>query len=616
MIVLGENYDSNIISKFEKKDVLVIFQMLLEEKFANKSKGQVINFHRYAQSKEIWNSIVSTAKKWLENWPKKKIHNGKSVIENFKFEDTSLWWFVYDSIWETKNGIFDTIYHLIGLVSLIEKYRPSIIEITGCFDYPIKDILTSLEKKYHFSLKEIKYNVKEKPPSEFDRPLSRFKFLIRFFLLKVGRRLSKSEHKPITIFLKHGTAAKKKNLNQVQIVSDHYLEGLDDYMLQNRKNINFISLNMPLLNSSSTKNLLNDFLRTVKGIYTPWISFHSFSDLRELKNLVTYYKKLIFDLEKDPDFKKSFILDDIDLYPFLKETFRGNIPRIFAYVRIQLKLARRFFEKENPKVVLSTDTVSPAGRALCLAGNTHKTKILTPQGGIISPEIPINTGFLIQEGFDIRLLPNYLVWGPFYENLIKTRGFPVSLVKKVGFWQTKTTESKSIDIKNYILYISGANLQKLSFVLSFDEEVYTIKKIHEIIPNEYKLVVKLHPSLPYDMYAKKLHDLKRLVLLEGINSYDIHDLVTNAKVITGKGSTVLVQAAILRKPVIVLNFKSDLDFIGIDSLPFVTSPQQFKKIFFEILEEKSFIKYNLENFFDPVGADSISLIKKEIESHE
>ena len=41
-----------------------------------------------------------------------------------------------------KNGIFDTIYHLIGLVSLIEKYRPSIIEITGCFDYPIKDILT------------------------------------------------------------------------------------------------------------------------------------------------------------------------------------------------------------------------------------------------------------------------------------------------------------------------------------------------------------------------------------------------------------------------------------------------------------------------------------------
>ena len=616
MIVVGDNYDSSIISKIESKDVLIVYQILFEEEFENEKKGQVINFHRYAQSKEIWSSIVSSGKKWLEDWPKEKISKGASALEIFKFEDTSLWWFAYDSIWETKNGIFDTIYHLVGLVSLIEKYRPSIIEITGSFDYPVKDILSSLEKKYQFTLKEIKYNVKEKPLSEFDRPISRVIFLIRFFLSKMGRGLSKSKHKPITIFLKHGFSAKKKNLKDVQILSDHYLEGINNYLLQNRKNINFISLNMPLLNSSLTQNLLKDFLRTIKGIYIPWISFHSLSDLRELKNLVEYYKKLIFDLEKDPDFKKSFKLDDIDMYPFLKDAFRGNLPRIFAYVRIQLKLARRFFEKENPKVVLSTDAVTPAGRALCLAGNLHKTKILTPQGGIISPEIPINTGFLIQEGFDIRLLPNYLVWGPFYENLIKTRGFPVSLVKKVGFWQSKTTESKSIDIKNYILYIAGANLQKLSFVLSFDEEVYTIKKIHEIIPNEYNLVVKLHPSLPYDMYAKKLRDLNRLVLLEDDNSYDIEDLVTNAKVITGKGSTVLVQAAILRKSVIVLNFKSDLDFIGIDNLPFVSSPQQFKKILFEILEEKSFKKYNLENFCHPIGSDSISLLKKEIESHE
>jgi len=154
MIVLGENYDSNIISKFERKDILIIYQIFLEEKFANKRKGQVINFHRYAQSREIWDSIVLRARKWLEDWPKKKIHNGASALEIFKFEDTSLWWFVYDSIWETKNGIFDTIYHLVGLVSLIEKYRPSIIEITGCFDYPIKDILTSLEKKYRFSFME------------------------------------------------------------------------------------------------------------------------------------------------------------------------------------------------------------------------------------------------------------------------------------------------------------------------------------------------------------------------------------------------------------------------------------------------------------------------------
>jgi len=613
LIFIGENFEPSLISKIQKNDIIITYQLNFEEELRRQKKIQVINFHRYVQSKEIWDTLVLEARTWLEDLPKKVVHKGESLLENFKFEDTSLWWFVYDSIWETKNGLFDTFYNLKGITYLIEKYSPSNIEISGSFDYPIKDILTALEKKYKFSLKITKYNVKIKPKSEFESTSSRLLFLWRLIFLKFAKKLSSSKQKQIAIILKHGTAAIHKNRNGIQIITDHYLDGLDDYMLQKSNNIHFISLNMPLLKKSLSKNLLKEFFQTIQGIYVPWISYHSFSDLHEMNNLVKHYQNFIFELENDLDFKKSMFLDDIDLYPFLKEIFRKNIPRIFAFVQIQIKLARRFLKEENPKVVLSTDSISPQGRALCLACNSQKIRVITLQGGIISPELPINTGFLIHEKFDTRLLPNYLVWGPFYEELIKSRGYPPSFIKNVGFWQSKSITSNLINIENYVLYIAGANLKKLSYVLSLEEEIFTIKKIHEVISKNFKLVVKLHPSLSHGLYSKKLGNLKNLLLLDDTMSYDKNELITNAKAVVGKGSTVLIQAAIMKKPVIIVNFTSNLNFIGIDKLPFVTSPQELKKIFDEILEEKFTADYDLSNFCNPVGTNSISAIIKEIE---
>ena len=615
VVIIGEGVALQSIPHPNPGDIIVTLELSAELELKQRNLP-ALYFHRYAQSKGVWQSTVADARKWLESWPTKPILKGQSAIDVFRFDDTSLWWCVYDAIWEARNGIFDTFYQVKTLLSLIRDYRPATVELHGIFDFDAQEIMDSLARICNFDLKIENYTVRPKTGNELTKSKGKLKLLVRFLLLKAARAFARKNIKNLVVFfLDHGSKTIERYRNGVCIISDHYLEGLEDYMTQNRDENLFVSMNMPTVSSSFSRNFLTEILRTLRGIYIPWICYYSISDLKKGMKLISYYQNKVLDLEKDPGFKESMIMDGADVYPLLRDVFRGNLPRALALVHLEIELASKFLDKEQPNLIFHVTGMSPTGRALSLACNKRNIRVIAPQLGIISPELPVNTSFLIMNTFENKFLPEYLVWGPFYKSLIIGRGYPESLVKIVGFWRTEKDEAEPRMLPtsgDYVLYVAGANLGKLSYILSLDEELSTIRLIRKTIPREVGLVVKLHPSLPYDSYNKKLHDIiDEITLIGGPNAPSIEEFLPRARIVVGKASTVLLQALILGKPVIAANFGSELNFLGFQGVPFATTPKEFEVIVKNILDN-GWQGFNVEPYCSTLGRNSVSLIIKEI----
>lgn len=614
LLIIGEESDLKSISGLETARIIITFELSMELEL-KKRNLPVLYFHRYAQSKRIWSAIVASATRWLETWPTRPVLKGLNAADVFKFEDTSLWWFVYDAIWETKNGIFDAIYQTIALKLLLQEYNPSTIELHGKFDFNIEEVMRSLSTNFGCHLKAENALFVPTSRNELTRPKGKLKLLVRFTLLKIAKILSSNAKKKhvVTFFMNHGSTAVEKYWKGSYFINDHYLEGFEDYMVDKRSDKLFVSLNMPKVSAYFLVNLFKDTIRTLRGVYVPWLSYSTLSDLDQRRKLVGYYHKMIMEMETEKCFREAMFIDGIDIYPLLRDTFRGSLPRSIALVHSEILLARRFVNSVQPAIVFHTEGMSSIGRALAFECRKRNIRVMAPQLGVISTELPVNTSFLINAASDNRILPEYMVWGPFYKALITDRGFPGSLVKIVGFWRSGTKiDTEGSQSGDYALYIAGANLGKLNYILSLDEEISTIRLVFKALPRGLRLVVKLHPTLPYEVYARALHDIiNEITLVGGPNTPGIETFLPKARFVVGKASTVLIQAIILGKPIIVTNFASELNFFGIQGVPFVTTFEEFVKEVRDVLDNK--LQFNFEYHCSPVGRDSVSLIIDEIE---
>lgn len=608
---MGEDVTSASVPRLDTA-ALIVTSRLSDEIELKQRNLPALYFHRYAQSDEIWTRTVATAREWIESWPELKLVNGDRAFEFLRTENTLLWWFVHDVIWETKNGIFDTFYQVKTWSSLFRDYKPAEVELFGTFEFNVKEVVSSLSKSFAFDLRVKDYEIKSQPQSHLSGSRGRASLVVKYLLLKWARLFSRRKRNAVVFFLDHGSKAIETYRNGTRLITDHYLEGLEDYMTQNGSERLFISLNTPEIHSCSIRDLIKEVFGTMRGTYVPWLCYYSASDLKKGASLIGRYQKKMIGLESDPGFRESMVIDGIDIYPSLKGVLLGSLPRALAFAHLEIEIGKKFVEMEKPRIVFHVTGMSPSGRAISLACNRHGVRILAPQLGIISPEIPVNTAFIITKEYDRMLLPEYLVWGQFFKDLISERGYPQSLIKKVGFWRTGRAQTQLSS--DYILYVAGANLGKLDYILSFDEEIATINMIRNTIPKTMALVVKLHPSLPYKKYQHALKDIiNDIMLLGGPGVPGIEEFLLKAKIVVGKASTVLVQALILNKPVIAVNFASKLNFLGFEGVPFATTAEELLSSVNKILNG-DLDNCNLNRYCDTVGQESISTLISEIEA--
>jgi len=557
------------------------------------------------KNEKTWNIILKTAESWLKSWPDKPLNEGKNILDILKFENTSLWWFVYDVLWENKNGVFDTIYQVETLRSLLDEFNPKRVNIDGKFEFPIAQMLSSLSGKHGFKISDHSHKALTSQ-NEGIISKKRINFIVKLFILKFIHLFAKRKKRRVFIFSTHGGVIDKTKQGD-KISVDQYFVGLEDFFEKNRKIINFVSFNKNL----SSKKFSEMFSSTLNGKYDPWVIYYSFRGILKAYKESKKFKKLILKIENNSDFIKSMTINGVNVFPFLRNQIIVNLPFLVGYAYLELEATKQFLSKNDPSIVFSVDGFGVAGRALNYVCKKNKKRVMTPQLGIISSEFPVNTAFFIVKKYDMNLLPEVLTWGKYFEDLIEKRGYPKKFIKNVGFWKT-STEDQVKNNEDYIFYIAGANQIKLEYILSLEEEIFTIQSIHDSLPNGVKLMVKLHPNLNEKPYFEKLKSLKNIILIGSKETVDVNDLVSHSKMIIGKASTIFIQAMILDKPVIAVNFSGNTNFLGFKEIPFVTNIEDLKNIIDEIFQGKLQNKYKINDYCNPIGKEAVSNVINEL----
>ena len=364
LLILGENTDSNKLD-FSRYNFVVTMD-LNSENLLNSQNIHCIYFHRHAQSKDIWKEIVSSSKKLVENFPNQIIKNQKSLFKLLRYEDTSLWWFVFDSIMESKNSFFEIIYYFITLSSFIENEKPKTIEIQGIINPLIIKILKVLQEKYDFKLNDKISDLKDVKKMEKKVVKKELNLFLKFFFSKIAG-VKKYKDKKFAIFFRHGNSFVIRKKGQQKIIIDHYIKELDSFLFQNKKDMVFFSYNTPERTKSFLQNTLLEFIESAKKTYHPWIGIYTLKDLKFFRNTSQEYKQLISEFFNDENCQK-YLVNEINLMSLMKPILINKLPNLLAYVKTELKVTKRFLENFNGSI-LSTDLFTLYGKALTFNAN-------------------------------------------------------------------------------------------------------------------------------------------------------------------------------------------------------------------------------------------------------
>lgn len=601
LIFLGSSTD---LDALEDKEAFIIPVQLSDELELQRRGFNSKLFQKHAQSGHVWNDIVKHSRKWLLD--------NKHAYADFNFENIPLWDLVYDEIFEVPGGVFESLYLIKTISSLIQELNPEKIETRGFFEWDIDMVLNLLSKKYQFELISNSKVLKNK--KKFFRNLGSVILSLERFVIGKISLFFMAKQNCINFILTHGFYAKKLGPS---IISDLYLDDLHDYFVKSGKNPLVISLNLPRLHKSLFLDIWYDFWHILLGHYRPFIVYYSRKEFVMKRKLLARFYEIVKTKAEKNEF--DVLVDDISLSPLIKKKALEYLPRRLCDAVLLMKMSERYLRMESPSKIINVEGFNLFGKALALECNRSGVEIFIPQLGMISKELPLNASFCLYTNFNKKLIPIFMIWGSFYRQIITQRGFPESKIFEVGFWRhnenKQATDSPNIFGK-YLLYIAGANFHLGHYILSLDEELTTIKEIAKVIPSDMKMLLKLHPTHPYNVYEANLRGLN-ITIIKNEQKYNMKDLIANSVYVVGKCSTVLLQSLLLGKKVISVNFCSDIDFCGFKDSGsiFVNSIDSFKKVI-ENLPNSISQNFMLDQYCTYVGSVSMNKILQRLANNE
>jgi len=576
------------------------------------TKDQGMNIHRYAQdlSSKI---IIKNCENWLQTWSTTKIYHGQNIDQFLNYNKISLWSFVYEGLWDSGRGLFEAIYYLETIRSIIENKKPSKVIIDGEFDYPIYQILEKLSESNRFSFENKSQHIQNSIASTRFSSEGNMLLIFRMIISKIFSRFYNiSSKNKITVFLNHGiysTVSPTDNDGDF-LINDIYFEGLESYFAKNSKKISMISISMPRY-GGLCRDIIRDISQIIKGKYIPWVYYHSIRKSFRKKNRIHYFYNKLSMLENEEDFRNSFIIDGFNVYPLIRNVFKNILPRKIALAENAINICKNFVSNSQPRLIFNSTGIDTIGKALSFAANEKGIRIVSLQRGLTSATLPMSANFFIPPSFDKRMLPEFLVWGEFYKRLLISHGYPSDLIHEVGFCRNERKKHPTTD-GDYILYIANANKNTATYFLSLDEEIQTIEKILKLLPQSLKMVIKLHPSHVLEDYHRFSHN-SRIRIVTGTKSEELYELINNSILVIAKSSVVLVQAKLLGKPIISVNFSSNMDFLGLINIPFISSEAELSKCITSIIDDKIPINDDIKDWCSDTGNKAVSNIINKIE---
>jgi len=548
-------------------------------------KNRIESNYLYHLSNSLWNDILSTSLSWLTSWPNTTTTNGKKIDEYFNYKQIPLWWFIYDALFEVSGGIFDAILYFSIYKKFFDNYKPSKIFIIGdtnsiaCQNLMKIVEQTDIEFKITSKNTESPFKKKEIWKNQYKKLLK--KILNWFDLLVIKKillntrllfRLLRKKNNKCAFLCHHGERSLiQLDHNNILYITDNIYKDLEKTIRLVNNTVLSLSLFEPVVTDNRLINKFKNWIYILKGTYIPWYSNATYFSLINFFFKKRKHRNQVKTLLNDPKILTCFKVGDYNFLCACIDKISDLLPSLLSSTCIHLNIADTIISTNNIQNLYTVEAHSTLGRALALALNARKGKLIGLQGGIITPYIVTNSGFYLShlmKSKNIQLVPNeFHIWGCYYQNLLITKYQypPNDLHVKGNINCLNITNEPKIECtenSNTILYIASSNIDVFPLIMPFDEELFTIFSIAKSLPNNYILSIRLHPSHPYDLFCKELSSLKNIDL-HSSSSYPLIKELSNAKLVLTKASSVLFDALAYNKIVILLNYANTPDFTGI-----------------------------------------------------
>ena len=287
---------------------------------------------------------------------------------------------------------------------------------------------------------------------------------------------------------------------------------------------------------------------------------------RFFKNVFPKWK-LIYN---SPDFKKTFIFNEINLWPFVKKKVYESIFYNFRDKIELILLIYKVLRKNKPNLLISYSDTTEHTMPYALVASKLKIHSLVIQHGVI--------GTL--HGFVPSFSEKFATWGQTGKNVLIENGLEAEKIVITGAHrldryiyinnnkklkeEIKNSVYEEFDIeknKKLIVLATGHGDLFSGFSYYINETPNDVEKIYYCVLDTVKhmkdsyLIIKLHPYDPHSFLPEEIikhFDIKNATVIEKGNIENI--LTASDCVITTTSGTGL-EAMIVEKPVIQLKFR-------------------------------------------------------------
>ena len=502
---------------------------------------------------------------FLEKIQESKI-NKNSILELFEYGNTSLWWFLYPTLFPK---IKTTILFLKNFNKFLDEKNPSIVIINNNFNYfeiicqicKIKKIPLKFSKKNY-----MKFKIKEKiiilDKIRHEKIFSQ-KIKTRKNLFKKNRNPTSSNVDNNLIFISP-TIYRRKNFdaeNEKFQNNEFIFQQIID-MVKNNNLISGIDVDYTF---RGDPNILQERLKSNMN-WMPIESLLNFKKTNLQKNFLKNYELLISQYE----FKKLFEYDGVNIWNSLHNTFlQMTYSHSFPFFLNLLDSFDELFSKFKPKTIFLLYETGPLVLPVIIAAKKYKIKTVGFAHSII-PKLWAKEMYLYRKDTPLCFpIPDYtLVFGKFSKDNLVEYGYPDEQIKifgnptffnfeKIKKYFDKKSLNKKYNIKSdqKVILFTTQYLQKFHTTHGgFDYDVQILKELINNFGNndKFKIIVKPHPSENIDIY-KTLIDKNNMKNFDIIEE-NLFELITISDLVLSIYSYSMMDAVCFRKPVIRVIF--------------------------------------------------------------
>jgi hypothetical protein len=280
--------------------------------------------------------------------------------------------------------------------------------------------------------------------------------------------------------------------------------------------------------------------------------------------------------EGDPGFDEAALLAGVP-GAALREEFRYYFANVLPRAAEQIETARRAVARLAPDVVAMLNEHGRFERALTAAARSGRVRVIALQHGVISEEERFYMFSRDEVSPDLDFRSPYVplpdvtaVYGEYYRRLLAEKSsYPESAVRVTGAPRNdRLFRSEPPGLRVQVLGGLGLDPERKTVLwatqthgLGADETRRSIEEVARMMAElpGVQLVVKLHPNEEQSGEAYRTLPAGRTRIASA--EADTIALVRACDLLVTKTSTVALEAAALRKPVVILNLSGMRDIV-------------------------------------------------------